>query len=73
MSSELERVDLVFPDKIKGWLGSYFPPPEPVPHFTNQKLEEIYSVRKVHIVVNPFAGKKKSRETSRLILSLIHI
>ena len=67
MSSELERVDLVFPDKIKGWLGSYFPPPEPVPHFTNQKLEEIYAVRKVHIVVNPFAGKKKSREISRLI------
>ena len=67
MSSELERVDLVFPDKIKGWLGSYFPPPEPAPHFTNQILEEIYSVRKVHIVVNPFAGKKKSREISRLI------
>ena len=67
MSGKLERVELVFPDKVKGWLGSYFPPPEPVPHFTNQKLEEIYSIKKVHIVVNPFAGKKKGKEISSLI------
>ena len=38
-----------------------------MPHFTNQKLEEIYSIKKVHIVVNPFAGKKKGKEISSLI------
>lgn len=67
MGNKLERVDLVFPDKVKGWLTSYLPPPEPVPHFTNLKLEETYSLRKVHIIVNPFAGKKKSKEISKLI------
>ncbi len=69
MSGKLERVDLVFPDKVKGWLGSYFPPPEPAPHFINHKLEEIHHLRKVHIIVNPFAGKKKSKEISKLISS----
>ena len=52
MGNKLERVDLVFPDKVKGWLTSYLPPPDPVPHFTNQKLEETYSLRKVHIIVS---------------------
>ena len=33
MVDKLERVDLVPPDKLKGLLGSYYPPPEPVPHF----------------------------------------
>ena len=59
MVDKLERVDLVLPDKLKGLFGSYYPPPEPVPHFINQKLEEIYSVNRVHVIVNPFAGKKK--------------
>ena len=60
MSGELERVELVFPDKVKGWLGSYFPPPEPVPHFTNQKLEEIYSLffEKTLILISRFDGLK---------------
>ena len=59
MVGKLERVDLVLPDKLKGLFGSYYPPPEPVPHFINQKVEEIYSVKRVHVIVNPFAGKKK--------------
>ena len=67
MVDKLERVDLVPPDKLKGLLGSYYPPPVPVPHFINQKIEEIYSVNRVHIVVNPFAGKKKGKDLARLI------
>ena len=67
MGSKLERVDLVPPEKVKGFFGSYFPPPKPAPHFINQKLEELYSVKRMHIIVNPFAGKKKGREISSLI------
>ena len=59
MVDKLERVDLVFPKKVKGLLGHYYPPPEPVPHFINKKFEEIYSVKRVHVIVNPFAGKKR--------------
>ena len=66
MSKKLERVDLVPPEKVKGFLRSYIPPPEPVPHFINQKLEE-YSVKRMHIIVNPFAGKRKGKEISNLI------
>ena len=67
MSKNLERVDLVPPEKVKGFLGSYYPPPDPVPHFINKKLEEIYSVKRMHIIVNPFAGKRKGKEISNLI------
>ena len=67
MSKKLERVDLVPPEKVKGFLRSYIPPPEPVPHFINQKLEELYSVKRMHIIVNPFAGKRKGKEISNLI------
>ncbi len=67
MSKKLERVELVPPDKVKGFLRSYIPPPEPVPHFINQKLEELYSVKRMHIIVNPFAGKRKGKEISNLI------
>ena len=67
MSKKLERVDLVPPEKVKGFLRSYIPPPEPVPHFINQKLEELYTVKKMHIIVNPFAGKRKGKEISNLI------
>ena len=67
MGEKLERVDLVPPEKVKGFLGSYFPPPKPVPHFINQKLEELYSVKKMHIIVNPYAGKRKGKDISNLI------
>lgn len=67
MSKKLERVDLIPPDKVKGFLRSYIPPPEPVPHFINNKLEELYSVKRIHIIANPFAGKRKSKEISHLI------
>ena len=67
MGEKLERVDLVPPEKVKGFLGSYFPPPKPVPHFINQKLEELYSVKRMHIIVNPYAGKRKGKVISNLI------
>ena len=67
MSDKLERVNLVLPDKIKGLFGSYYPPPEPVPHFINKTIEEIYSVKRVHVIVNPFAGKKKGRDLASLL------
>jgi len=67
MGKKLERVDLVPPEKVKGFLRSYIPPPEPVAHFINQKLEELYSVKRMHIIVNPFAGKRKGKEISNLI------
>ena len=67
MGEKLERVDLVPPEKVKGFLRSYFPPPKPVPHFINQKLEELYSVKRMHIIVNPYAGKRKGKDISNLI------
>jgi len=67
MAEKLDRVDLVLPEKVKGFLGSYYPPPEPASHFINQKLEEIYSVKRMHMIVNPFAGKKKGKEIAKLI------
>lgn len=69
MVDKLERVDLVFPKKVKGFLGHYYPPPEPVPHFINKKFEEIYPVKRVHVIVNPFAGKKKGRDLASLIVA----
>ena len=69
MADKLERVDLVPPDKLKGLFGSYYPPPEPVPHFINQKLEEIYPVNRVHVIVNPFAGQKKGKHLASLLAS----
>ena len=69
MVGKLERVDLVLPDKLKGLFGSYYPPPEPVPHFINQKVEEIYSVKRVHVIVNPFAGQKKGKDLVRLLVA----
>ena len=69
MVDKLERVDLVFPKKVKGFLGHYYPPPEPVPHFINNSFEEIYSVKRVHVIVNPFAWKKKGRDLASLIVA----
>mgnify|MGYP003323107731 CR=1 FL=1 len=67
MISNLEKLDLVPPDKVKGFFGSYYPPPELASHFINNKLEEIYSVKRVHIIVNPFAGKKNGNKIANLI------
>ena len=67
MSSNLEKLDLVPPDKVKGFFGSYYPPPELASHFINNKQEEIYSVKRVHIIVNPFAGKKNGNKIANLI------
>ena len=40
MADKLERVDLVLPDKLKGLFGSYYPPPEPVPHLLTRNLKK---------------------------------
>ena len=48
------------PEPLKGFLGrTYLPPPEKVSHFKNRRIDELYEVKRAHLIVNPFSGKKR--------------
>jgi len=56
------------PEPLKGFLGrTYFPPPEKVSHFRNRPIDELYEVKRAHLIVNPFSGKKKGDEVGRFV------
>ncbi len=63
-----ERVIFEEPELKKGFLGRrYLPPPEKVPHFSNLQFKEEYKVKTVHLVINPYSGKKKGLEVANFV------
>ena len=63
-----ERVIFDEPELKKGFLGRrYLPPPEKVPHFSNLQFKEEYKVKKVHLIINPYSGKKKGLEVGKFV------
>ena len=63
-----ERVIFDEPELKKGFLGRrYRPPPEKVPHFSNLQFKEEYKVKKVHLIINPYSGKKKGLEVGKFV------
>ena len=56
------------PEPLKGFLGrTYLPPPEKVSHFKNRRIDELYEVKRAHLIVNPFSGKKKGDDVGRFV------
>ena len=63
-----ERVRFDEPEPKRTFFGrSYFPPPEKVPHFSNLQFKEEYKSRKVHLIINPYSGKKKGLEVGSIV------
>lgn len=63
-----ERVVLEKPEVLKTFFGrSYLPPPEKASHFKNISITELYDAKRAHLIVNPFAGKKKGEEVANFI------
>lgn len=55
-----EKVIFDEPELKRGFFGrKYFAPPKKAPHFSNLQFKEYYKVTKVHVIVNPYSGKKK--------------
>ena len=68
MAEGPERVIFDEPEPKKTFFGrSYFPPPEKVPHFSNLQFKEEYKTRKVHLIINPYSGKKKGLEVGSIV------
>ena len=68
MAEGPERVRFDEPEPKKTFFGrSYFPPPEKVPHFSNLQFKEEYKSRKVHLIINPYSGKKKGLEVGSIV------
>ena len=60
MTKGPERVTFEEPEIRQGFLGrKYFSPPKKVPHFSNVQFKEEYKISKVHLIINPYSGKKK--------------
>jgi len=55
-----EKIVFEEPEPVKGFFGrKYLPPPKKVSHFSNLQFKENYKVKRAHIIVNPYSGKKK--------------
>ena len=68
MAEGPERVRFDEPEPKKTFFGrSYFPPPEKVPHFSNLQFKEEYKTRKVHLIINPYSGKRKGLEVGSIV------
>lgn len=68
MAQVPERIVLKKPEPLKTFFGKkYLPPPEKVSHFQNKKVEEFYTTSRVHIIINPFSGRKKGRIIGDLV------
>ncbi len=63
-----ERVIFDDPEIKKGFLGrKYFSPPKKAPHFSNLQFKEEYKTSRVHLIVNPYSGKKKGLAVADLV------
>ena len=61
-----EKVSFDEPVIAKGFLGrSRVVPPTKKPHFSDSQVKENYNAVRVHLIVNPFSGKKKGLEVAK--------
>ena len=64
--SGLEKITFDEPVIEKGFLGrNRILPPIPKPHFSDSQIKENYKTIRVHLIVNPFSGRKKGLEVAK--------
>ena len=63
-----EKVIFDEPELQSGFFGGkYFSPPKKAPHFSNLQFKEQYDVRKAHVIINPYSGKKKGTTVGNFV------
>ena len=63
-----EKVIFDEPELQSGFFGrKYFSPPKKAPHFSNLQFKEQYDVRKAHVIINPYSGKKKGTTVGNFV------
>jgi len=63
-----EKIVFEEPEPVKGFFGrKHIPPPEKVPHFSNLQFKENYKVKRAHVIVNPYSGKKKGEVAANFV------
>ena len=63
-----EKIVFKEPEPVKGFFGrKYIPPPEKLPHFSNLQFKENYKVKRAHLIVNPYSGKKKGEVVANFV------
>jgi len=68
MAEGPEKVIFDEPEPRKSFFGrKYLPPPEKASHFSNLQVKEMYEVKRVHLIINPFSGKKKGVEIGSFV------
>jgi len=64
-----EKVFFGEPEYKSGFLGrKKLQPPVRSPHFSNLHVKEEYRVKRAHVVINPFSGKKKGVDVGNLVI-----
>ena len=65
-----EKITFDPPIMEKGFFGrSRTVPPTKKPHFSNSQIKDNYKVIRAHLIINPFAGKKKGLEVAKVVES----
>jgi len=65
---ELEKIIFDEPIIRKGFLGrSHILPPIKKPHFSKLQITENYKVSKVHLIINPFSGRKRGLQVAKKV------
>ena len=68
MAKGPEKVIFDEPEVKSGFFGrKYFSPPKKAPHFSNLQFKEQYDVKKAHVIINPYSGKKKGTTVGNFI------
>ena len=63
-----EKVIFDEPEVQSGFFGrKYISPPKKVPHFSNLQFKEQYDVKKAHVIINPYSGKKKGTTVGNFV------
>ena len=64
-----EKVFFGEPEYKSGFWGrKKLQPPVRSPHFSNLQVKEEYRVKRAHVVINPFSGKKKGVDVGNLVI-----
>ncbi len=68
MSGGPEKLTFGEPEVKSGFFGrKYFSPPKKAHHFSNLQFKEQYDVKKAHLIVNPYSGKKKGTTVGNFV------
>ena len=63
-----EKIVFEEPEPVKGFFGrKHLPPPDKLPHFSNLQFKESYKVKRAHVIVNPYSGKKKGEVAANFV------